>query len=333
MKKLSVIIISYNEKKYLPFAIESCLNQENIDFEYEIIIGDDGSSDGSIDVINAYKEKYPDIIRSYVMDRDPDTLKNTFASVRVSNLIKRGIEISEGEYIICLSGDDYFCDKNKFKNQVGFLEKNPTYIADISGFKKVYDSGESEDIREVTGNYSRSIFWSGYYIHISAFVFRRSVYDEGYFLNTFCDDTGLIYSIACAGNWNYRSDITLAYRQREKSIMHDADKLELNIVELLLFDDCMSKGKYKFSSLARFYKPLKGCLNGREHLSDKKYDKYYNGYKLSEKNSVLNNLKSYNELSVLKKLALHLHIQVKAAIAFTVFKVLRKIIKTTTKVK
>ena len=56
--KISIILVSYNEKQYLIDALESCIKQ-NIECNYEIIIGDDGSDDGSIDIIKEYKSRYP----------------------------------------------------------------------------------------------------------------------------------------------------------------------------------------------------------------------------------------------------------------------------------
>ena len=50
---LSIILVSYNEVSYIREAIESCINQK-IDTDFEVIIGDDGSTDGSIDVIKEY---------------------------------------------------------------------------------------------------------------------------------------------------------------------------------------------------------------------------------------------------------------------------------------
>ena len=55
--KLSIIIVSYNEKEYISEAIESCMSQEG-KFDYEIIIGDDGSNDGSLEIIERYQEQY-----------------------------------------------------------------------------------------------------------------------------------------------------------------------------------------------------------------------------------------------------------------------------------
>ncbi len=67
---VSVVIISYNEAEYLKQAIDSCLKQtyDNI----EIIIGDDGSTDSSMEIINHYVKCYPEKIKSFIMERNVD---------------------------------------------------------------------------------------------------------------------------------------------------------------------------------------------------------------------------------------------------------------------
>ena len=112
-RKFSFIIISYNEKEYLTQAIESCLKQKLRDFE--IIIGDDGSSDGSLELIEKYAAKYPGVIRYFVSERTGVCTKDVIASLRVSAVITRALEMAAGEYCIILSGDDYFYE-NSFLN-------------------------------------------------------------------------------------------------------------------------------------------------------------------------------------------------------------------------
>lgn len=74
-------------------------------------------------------------------------------------------------------------------------------------------------------------------------------------LERLCDDTGLIYSIICSGRVIYSDDVSFVYRQREKSIMHEAKIVESYLLELLLFQDCINHGKLKFFCFARFFKP------------------------------------------------------------------------------
>lgn len=266
--KLSVVIVSYNEKKYLPQAIESCLNQDFSE-DFEIIIGDDGSSDGSIELIKEYSEKYPEKIKYFVMDREPGI--KPVPSFRVSNIFFRAFDMLKGEYIMCMSGDDYFCDMNKFSKQTKFLDEHKNYDSCYTGYKKVWDDGD-EQVMPFVRHMSNAVFWSGDYAHISCFAFRKNCLQN--LLPRFSDDTGLIFSILKTGKSYAFKDVMFAYRQREKSIMHEADMLELSILELMIMQDVIEVGGYRKSSLSRFSRPLAYVLLHQEELDNIKYDKY-----------------------------------------------------------
>lgn len=271
MSKVSVIIISYNEIDYLERAIESCKNQTHDDIE--IIVGDDGSTDGSIEYIKKYKG-----IKYFVMPRNED--EPLIPSIRVSNLIKRGIDIATGDYVAVLSGDDYYSNNQKFSEAANFLDSNDNYFAHVSGYEKVSDNGTLASI--VPNELSESVYWSGNYLHISCFVFRHMKSNN--LLNRMCDDTGLEYIIASCGKWKYNSNIAFAYYQRDSSIMHQADKLELAIIELMLYQDILNydrsvKQSLKLATLSRFYKPFSYVYKHRTQLHDAKYAKYLNNCK------------------------------------------------------
>lgn len=115
--KLSVIIISYAQEKYIRDAIESVLSQK-VNFKYELLLADDCSPDNTIKIMKEYEKKYPDIIK--VLDRK----KNLGATKNILDAASK----SQGEYITVLEGDDYWCDNNKLQIQVDFLTKHPDYI-------------------------------------------------------------------------------------------------------------------------------------------------------------------------------------------------------------
>lgn len=261
---ISAIVVSYNEAEYLQFAIDSILEQdyENI----EIIIGDDGSSDGSIEIIEEYHSKYPQKIKFFVMPRDEE-ICNIIPSIRVSNVMKRAFEIASGDYLCALSGDDYFTDNQHFSKDIKCLEENKDILSVAGGYAKVYPDGTEERILDKT---PFPWFWGGKYLHVSCYTFRKVVLDN--ILDRFCDDTGLIYSILCAGDVMYTNEVSFAYRQRDKSIMHEARMTELYLLEMLLFQDCINHGKYKFFSYARIYKPYRYLYKNRSCISN--YGKY-----------------------------------------------------------
>lgn len=136
--KLSIIIISYNESQFLEKAVESCLNQDYDD--YEIIIGDDGSDDGSLDIIKRYAETNG--VKYFVMERNA---RYYIPSIRVSNIIKRALTIATGQYICVLSGDDYFVDMKRFREHTEFLDAHSKYSAVFSKYEEYH-----EKIRNLT---------------------------------------------------------------------------------------------------------------------------------------------------------------------------------------
>lgn len=94
MKKISIIIPVYNAEKYLNKCLDSVLEQSYLDIE--IVVINDGSTDGSEEIINKYKDKYPELINYY-------SKENT----GVADTRNFGIEKAQGEYIMFLDSDDY----------------------------------------------------------------------------------------------------------------------------------------------------------------------------------------------------------------------------------
>ena len=75
--QLSVCIITYNQEKYLPQALDSILNQEH-NYSYEIIVGEDCSTDNTRKVLEDYATKYPDIIKPIYNNHNLGLLKNYY---------------------------------------------------------------------------------------------------------------------------------------------------------------------------------------------------------------------------------------------------------------
>ena len=100
MPKLSVITINYNNKSGLEKTIQSLFSQTFTDFEYIVIDG--GSTDGSIDIINKYSNK----ITYWVSEKDNG----------IYDALNKGIAKSTGEYCYFLNSGDYLSNKDVFDN-------------------------------------------------------------------------------------------------------------------------------------------------------------------------------------------------------------------------
>lgn len=113
---VSVVICSFNRVKLLERTINSIL-QQNISFPIEILIGDDGSTDGSKQLCIDYKNKYPKIFKLYFNAENYGLGKNW------ASLAKNAI----GKYIANCDDDDYWHNPDKIRMQVDFLNANPEY--------------------------------------------------------------------------------------------------------------------------------------------------------------------------------------------------------------
>ena len=270
--KVSILIISFNEHDYLQEAVRSCEKQSYSNIE--IIIGDDGSTDGSLEMI----KNMGDRIRFFVMPRDV-TADDVIPSIRVSNLVKRGLDEATGEFFAILSGDDFYTDDRIVEEAVRFFEKNKQHTAYVSGFH--YSDQAGNVIRTVIPKEKASwIYWSGCYTHISGFIFKKL--DSGELLSRMCDDTGLQFVLAAKGKWGYSGKPVMAYRQREQSIQHNADQLELCLLEVMILQDIMNyeKKALRLSTESRF---SKNCWYIKKHIDELDQQKYQKYLKSCEK--------------------------------------------------
>ena len=116
---LSIIIISHNQRDELIRCVDSVLAQD-IPFEYEIILSDDRSTDGTFGVANEYASKYPFIIATQCNSNECNPI-NT--SERSGWNRCNGYKYAKGKYIVHIDGDDYFKGTDCLRLQVELLEQ------------------------------------------------------------------------------------------------------------------------------------------------------------------------------------------------------------------
>ena len=110
----SVCMITYNHKPYIRQAIEGVLRQET-DFPYELLIGEDCSTDGTREIVFDYQRQYPQIIRVITSDKNVGARKNSLRTRRACT----------GKYIAYCEGDDYWQRTDKLQHQIEYLETHP----------------------------------------------------------------------------------------------------------------------------------------------------------------------------------------------------------------
>ena len=120
---LQILIITYNHKDSIAKAIESVLEQDT-NYQYEIIITDDCSTDGTTQICQEYAKKYPDKIR--LLTQDKNTYCNFGRSIK-KNHIYQALCSLDARYWCYLDGDDCWIDVNKIQIALDFLEQNQEY--------------------------------------------------------------------------------------------------------------------------------------------------------------------------------------------------------------
>jgi glycosyltransferase involved in cell wall biosynthesis len=114
--KVSVMMITYNHERFIAHAIESVLAQK-VNFDYEIVIGEDSSTDGTRAIIMDFQRRHPDRIVPLLRDQNIGMMRN----------LKATLAACRGRYVALLEGDDYWTRDDKLQRQVDFLDAHPDH--------------------------------------------------------------------------------------------------------------------------------------------------------------------------------------------------------------
>ncbi|OUS18695.1 hypothetical protein A9Q93_03500 [Nonlabens dokdonensis] len=123
---VSVCIQTYNHVNYIEKCLDSILSQQT-DFDFEIVLGDDDSKDGTRKICEKYALKYPSKIRLLYHKRANNIVIKGKPSGRFNMLYN--LYTANGKYIALCEGDDYWIDECKLQKQFDFLEKHTNLIA------------------------------------------------------------------------------------------------------------------------------------------------------------------------------------------------------------
>ncbi len=136
--KLSVIVPTFNHAPFIAQTIEGILLQKT-NFEIEILIGDDASTDNNSLIIRAFQENHPDKIKAFLHEKNlgPITPRELGGKNNVAFLFLQ----AKGEYVALCEGDDYWTDENKLQKQVDFLDQNPEYALCHHQLLVTYEDG------------------------------------------------------------------------------------------------------------------------------------------------------------------------------------------------
>lgn len=208
MIQVSVCVLSYNFEKYISQTINSIVEQET-DFDFEIIICDDASTDNTQKVLKDYKDRYPELIKLILLQ------ENT----RGKQTMYRTLEHAKGKYIALIEGDDFWCNPQKLQMQYDFMENNPSHSAVVTHLNAVDEFGNQINMPKLwSTNIKKSIFTIKDYEKrpISPFIqsvfFRNKEEYTEYIRTKTSLDNFIQAMLLCDGNIGILPDTTATYR-------------------------------------------------------------------------------------------------------------------------
>jgi len=123
-------MVTYNHERYITQAVESVLAQRT-SFEFELVIGEDCSTDGTLDRLNACAERYPGRIKLVQQQQNVGPHDN----------FTQTLQNCSGTYLAYLDGDDYWIHPEKLQRQVDFLDANPDLSMCVTPVNSFTDDG------------------------------------------------------------------------------------------------------------------------------------------------------------------------------------------------
>ncbi|MBU0580426.1 MAG: glycosyltransferase [Candidatus Margulisbacteria bacterium] len=213
---VSILCITYNHRRYIEETINSFLMQK-VQVPYEIVIGDDSSTDGTIEICKSYVDKYPNKIKLLISEQNLGPNKNWIKTYKHCR----------GKFIALCEGDDYWTDPSKLQKQVDFLEENPSYslcfhnalvrydhIRKKPHCFKILQSNTDEPVFDIN-----DIILKPWFIPTASIVFRKKKFIlKKWFSMIHNGDFGLHLILANSGDFYYIDQVMSVYRRHDNNI-------------------------------------------------------------------------------------------------------------------
>jgi glycosyltransferase involved in cell wall biosynthesis len=242
--KVSVSIITYNHEPFIAQALDGVLMQQT-DFPFEIVVGEDFSTDGTREIVHAYADRYPDRLKTVLPDRNlgnggKQILAETFARC-------------DGEYIARMDGDDYWSDPHKLQRQVDFLEAHPECAMCYHDVMVVYDDSSKSSHRLIGDDHVRlrevDELFAGNFVPSCAPLFRREALLPlpSWYQELPSGDWSLYLTAGKHGKLGYLPDVMGVYRVHAGGLWSGQNKIAQleSVIEKFETLNVVTGGEYR----------------------------------------------------------------------------------------
>ena len=227
---ISVVVCTYNQEQTIGRTLDAILRQQ-CHVPYEIVIGEDCSTDGTRTICQQYAQRHPDKIRLICNEQNKGLIDNYFDCLLTC----------QGEYIADCAGDDFWTDAQKLEKEVCVMERHPEVTMVITNWQyyneRTQDTTPSQQrhhkpvtpgrelLKDIITQYNMSVF------HLCTALYRNEVFRQAYEEDTALfrgksrcsEDMQIAFTMALHGDIAYLPDITLNYSIGRETISYSAD--------------------------------------------------------------------------------------------------------------
>jgi glycosyltransferase involved in cell wall biosynthesis len=238
--KVSVCVPTYNHESYIAQMLDGALMQQT-DFDFEIVIGDDASTDSSPAIIQRYSDQYPEKIRAFLHpeNQGPKEPREFAGRNNVLQLVKA----CRGEYVAMCEGDDYWTDPLKLQKQVDFLDQRPDFAVCHHNMLVTYEDGSPSHTFNKADQKATStiadILEDKWFFATASWMYRNHFLTEDFadwHAKAAAGDWAIMIQLAAKGKIGYLSDIMGVYRRHSAGLSnvhsHSNQKFLLNRKEM-----------------------------------------------------------------------------------------------------
>jgi glycosyltransferase involved in cell wall biosynthesis len=207
---LTVIVVTYNQEKYIEECIYSILNQKT-NFDFNILIGDDCSTDKTTLICQNLSNQFSQI-KLLIPSKNQGFMKNFLDCYNAA----------QSKYIGITGGDDYWIDELKLQKQVDFLEQNVDYSLCCTGYKYYFE--DTATFKEMNSLEPHDILYNDLLynnpIIPTTVVCKKELIKtlENDFLKAPVEDWILWLRFGQLGKIRYINEVTSIYRQHSTSM-------------------------------------------------------------------------------------------------------------------
>lgn len=215
---VSVIVLVYNAEKYLRKCFDGIVMQK-VDFLYEVIVGEDCSTDNSREICLEYQAKYPHLFRLVLQEKNLGLIGN----------LKSVEALRRGELYTGVAGDDYWCNENKMQMQVNYLISHPECGLCYTNVITCNDSGVESKKPLLTHETQPTTFveqlFSACYMAPNTWMKRKSVAEKIEEQQPWFTDESLAIALDFLheSSMHFIDEVTTVYRVHEGSLAAQTD--------------------------------------------------------------------------------------------------------------